>query len=111
MITHKNGYIIESLFETSLLPVELIVHRLHGLHQLLRVLALYPLPETGKFELSCSFLALQPLEVVHEHLIPVLLLEDSIDQVAAEQLQLYLTAKQDVLVYCLVGLGKYMTYH
>lgn len=111
MITHKNGYIIESLLETSLLPVELVVHRLYGLHQLLRVLALYPLPETGKLELSRPLLALQPLEVVHEHLVSVLLLEDSIDQVAAEQLQLYLATKQDVLVYCLVGLGKDMAHH
>lgn len=51
----------------------------------------------------------QPVEVVPEDLLPVLLLEDAVYQVAAKQLQLDLTPKRNVFRNFLVGLREDMS--
>jgi hypothetical protein len=53
---------------------------------------------------------LEPIEVMSKDLLSVLLLEDAIDQVTAEELQLDLTSKGDVLGDFFVSLAEHMTH-
>ncbi len=83
----------------SLLFVEFFIHYFHGLHQFFRVFGADPVLEGVDCESFGLLLVLQPLEVESEDFVSILLLEDPVYQVAAEQLHLHLAAQRDVLVY------------
>ena len=68
----------------SFFLIELLIHQLHSLHQLVRILFPDPFFQGRKREFLVSLSTLQPLKVMTKHISTVLLLENTIDQMAAE---------------------------
>ena len=99
------------IYHCSSLLVEFFIHDLDRLHQLVAVLGPDPFFEGSEDKFSIFFALLEPVEVVGEDLLSVFLLEDAVDQVAAEELQLDLTSEGDVLGDFFVSLAEDMAHH
>jgi len=73
------------------------------LNQFIRIFNFDPILKVPKVEFPLLVIHPQPLEVVIEDLLSVLFLEDTVDEMAAEQLQLYLAPECYILGDLSVG--------